>query len=195
MPTDDELDGILAFLRSAERLKCVTRSGWTTAGERESVAAHSWRLTLMAAIFADRFPGIDVARLLRICLIHDLGEALRGDIPAPEQAVRGAKADEERGDFLELVAPLPAGLREELVSLWDEYEAARTPEGRLAKGLDKLETILQHTQGANPADFDYRFNLGYGREYTAADPLLAELRERLDRATEERAGSAASRQP
>ena len=195
MSTDDELAGILTFLRTAERLKCVTRSGWTTAGERETVAAHSWRLALMAAVLADRFPGIDVARLLRICLIHDLGEALRGDIPAPEQALRGAKADEERGDFLELVAPLPVRIREELVALWDEYEAARTPEGRLAKGLDKLETILQHTQGANPADFDYRFNLGYGRQYTAADPLLAELRERLDRATEERAVSAASRQP
>jgi putative hydrolase of HD superfamily len=195
MPTDDELAAILTFLRTAERLKCVTRSGWTTAGERETVAAHSWRLTLMAAVLADRFAGIDVARLLRICLIHDLGEALRGDIPAPEQALRGAKADEERGDFLELVAPLPVRMREELVALWDEYEAARTPEGRLAKGLDKLETILQHTQGANPADFDYRFNLGYGRQYTAADPLLAELRERLDRATEERAVSAASRQP
>jgi putative hydrolase of HD superfamily len=190
LPVNDELDGILAFLRNAERLKCVTRSGWTTAGERESVAAHTWRLTLMAAVLAERFPGIDVARLLRICLIHDLGEALRGDIPAPEQAATGGKAVHERNDLLEVLAPLPERLRQDLVGLWDEYEAAQTPEARLAKGLDKLETILQHTQGANPADFDYRFNLGYGRRYTAAPPLLAELRERLDRATAERAGAA-----
>ena len=185
----DELDGILGFLRNAERLKCVTRSGWTTAGERESVAAHTWRLTLMAAVLAERVPGIDVARLLRICLIHDLGEALRGDIPAPEQAATGGKAVHERADLLEVLAPLPTRLRDELVGLWDEYEAARTPEARLAKGLDKLETILQHTQGANPADFDYGFNLDYGRQYTAAPPLLAELRARLDRATAERAGA------
>jgi putative hydrolase of HD superfamily len=185
----DELDGILAFLRNAERLKSVTRSGWTTAGERESVAAHSWRLALMAAVLADRFAGIDVVRLLRICLVHDLGEALRGDIPAPEQAIAGAKAEHERADLLEVLAPLPGRLRDELVGLWDEYEAARTPEARLAKGLDKLETILQHTQGANPADFDYGFNLDYGRQYTAAPPLLAELRARLDRATAERAGA------
>ena len=186
MNPDDELDGILAFLRTAERLKSVTRSGWTAAGERESVAAHSWRLTLMAAVLADRFAEIDVARLLRICLVHDLGEALRGDIPAPAQA-GGGKAEHERVDLLEVLAPLPERLRDQLAELWDEYEAARTPEARLAKGLDKLETILQHTQGANPADFDYRFNLGYGRQYTAVHPVLAAVRERLDRATAERA--------
>ena len=56
-----------------------------------------------------------------------------------------------------LTAPLPAALRQEIVELWDAYEAAATPEARLAKGLDKLETILQHTQGRNPADFDYAF--------------------------------------
>ena len=189
MTPDDELDGILAFLRTAERLKTTTRSGWTTAGAQETVAAHSWRLTLMAAVLADWFPGIDLARLLRICLVHDLGEALRGDIPAPAQTPGSGKAADERADLLEVLGPLPARLRDELAGLWDEYEAALTPEARLAKGLDKLETILQHTQGANPADFDYRFNLGYGRQYTAAHPVLAALRERLDRATKERAGA------
>ncbi|MBA3555463.1 MAG: HD domain-containing protein, partial [Gemmatimonadales bacterium] len=70
---------------------------------------------------------------------------------------------------------------------WEEYEAARTPEAQLAKGLDKLETILQHTQGLNPADFDYRFNLDYGQAYTGSHPVLAALRSRLDRETEARA--------
>jgi putative hydrolases of HD superfamily len=60
----------------------------------------------------------------------------------------------------------------------------------VAKGLDKLETILQHTQGANPADFDYAFNLDYGQRYTAADPLLAALRARLDEETARRAEQA-----
>ena len=64
--SDPELEGILAFLRTAERLKSTPRSGWTTAGERESVAAHTWRLSLMAAVLSDRFPGIDLARLLKI---------------------------------------------------------------------------------------------------------------------------------
>jgi 5'-deoxynucleotidase YfbR-like HD superfamily hydrolase len=82
-------------------------------------------------------------------------------------------------------------LREEITALWDEYEAAASPEAKLAKALDKLETILQHTQGRNPPDFDYRFNLGYGREHTAGPPLIAAIRAVLDRATEDRARESA----
>ena len=85
-----------------------------------------------------------------------------------------------------LLQPLPQALRDEIIGLWDEYEAAQTPEAKLAKALDKLETILQHTQGRNPPGFDYRFNLGYGREHTASPPLIAAIREILDRATEDR---------
>jgi len=186
----DDLDGILTFLRSAERLKTVTRSGWTSAGEPESVAEHTWRLCLMAMLLYGEAPEVDLARLLRMCIIHDLGEAIRGDVPAPAQAGVGAKSVEERADLVELTAPLPPALRQEIVDLWDEYEAAESREARLAKGLDKLETILQHTQGRNPADFDYEFNLGYGRRYTEADPLLAALRDRLDEATRRRADDA-----
>ncbi|MBA3317241.1 MAG: HD domain-containing protein [Gemmatimonadales bacterium] len=192
MSADSELDGILDFLRTAERLKSTPRSGWTTTGERESVAAHTWRLSLMAAVLSDRFPGVDLARLLKICLIHDLGEALHGDVPAPRQSAEPGKAAREREDLQSVLAPLPVRLGEELTALWDEYEAARTPEARLAKGLDKLETILQHTQGLNPSGFDYRFNLTYGQGYTDGDPILAALRARLDQATEARAQRAGS---
>ena len=183
-----ELTGILGFLRAAEGLKTATRSGWTSAGEPESVAEHTWRLCLMALLLHGEFPDIDFARLIRICIIHDLGEALSGDVPAPEQARRGgSKAADERRDLMTLLEPLPPKLRDEIASLWDEYETARSPEARLAKALDKLETILQHTQGQNPPDFDYRFNLGYGREYTADHPLLVAVRAILDAETERRA--------
>jgi putative hydrolase of HD superfamily len=183
----DELEGVLTFLRAAERLKTVTRSGWTSAGEPESVAEHTWRLCLMAMVLYDRAPGIDFARLLRMCLIHDLGEAIRGDVPAPAQVAGQDKAAGERADLLELTGSLPRDLRQDILQLWDEYEAARSPEARVAKGLDKLETILQHTQGRNPPDFDYTFNLGYGQRYTGADPVLAALRARLDEETARRA--------
>jgi putative hydrolase of HD superfamily len=182
----DELEGVLTFLRAAERLKTVTRSGWTSAGDRESVAEHTWRLCLMAMLLYGEAPGIDLSRLLRMCLIHDLGEAIGGDVPAPEQTPEAGKAARERADLLELTASLPSALGREIVELWDEYEAAATPEARLAKGLDKLETILQHTQGSNPSDFDYAFNLAYGQRYTAADPVLAALRARLDEETARR---------
>ena len=139
----EALDGILSFLRSAERLKTVTRSGWTSTGQRESVAEHTWRLCLMAMILYGRADGIDVGKLLRMCLIHDLGEAIGGDIPAPEQqGIAAGKADRERADLLELIAPLPAEVQGEITELWDEYEAAESSEARVAKGLDKLETIL-----------------------------------------------------
>jgi putative hydrolases of HD superfamily len=186
-----QLEGILEFLRAAESLKTTTRSGWTTAGEPESVAEHTWRLCLMALVFRPEFPDVDFEKLVKICIIHDIGEAIGGDIPAPEQARRGAsKSDDERRDLLTLLRPLPDISRTEILALWDEYEAASSPEARLAKGLDKLETILQHTQGANPPDFDYRFNIGYGRDHTGRHPLLAELRQILDDATEARARAA-----
>jgi putative hydrolase of HD superfamily len=182
------LGGILDFLRAAERMKVITRSGFTSAGEPESVAEHSWRLCLMAMVMQPFFPAVDFARLIKICIIHDLGEAIGGDIPAPQQAsLSDSKADNERRDLLLLIEPLDDVLREEIASLGDEYEAASTPEARLAKALDKLETILQHTQGENPADFDYRFNLGYGRQYTMDSAVIVELRAMLDAETERRA--------
>lgn len=186
-----ELDGVLAFLRAAEQLKNTHRSAHTSEGRRESVAEHTWRLCLMAMLLADEVPDVDFARLVRICIVHDLGEAIGGDIPAVEQDPNASKAAQERADLLQLLAPLPPRLRDEITDLWDEYEAAETPEARLAKGLDKLETLLQHTQGRNPADFDYRFNLGYGRRYTEAPPVVAALRAILDRETERRADEAA----
>jgi putative hydrolases of HD superfamily len=186
----DELDGVLAFLRAAERLKTVTRSGWTSTGKAESVAEHTWRLCLMAMVLYGRAEDIDLARLLKMCLIHDLGEAIGGDVPAPAQVAGSPKAGQERVDLLSLVEPLPAAGRREILELWDEYEAASSPEAKVAKGLDKLETILQHTQGRNPDDFDYAFNLDYGQRYTAADPVLAALRARLDEVTAQRARDA-----
>lgn len=178
----NNVDGILDFLRAAEGLKSATRTAWTSGGRRESVAEHTWRLCLMAMVCYADDPGVDVGRLIRMCLIHDLGETLRGDIPAPEQ-VAGGKSDAERADLLALVAPLPERQRTEIVALWDDYEAANSPEARAAKGLDKLETILQHIQGMNPAHFDYAFNLEYGQRFTSADPMLAALRTRMDRET------------
>ena len=185
---NSDLAGILDFLRAAEGLKTTTRSGWTSTGEAESVAEHSWRLCLMALVLRPAFPDIDLARLLQICIVHDLGEAIGGDLPAPEQARRsGSKSAAERRDLVQLLRPLPQGLRDEIAALWDEYEEAQTPEAQLAKALDKLETILQHTQGRNPPDFDYRFNLTYGRRFTDADPLLVAMRALLDEETERRA--------
>lgn len=183
-----DLDGIISFLRAAERLKDTLRSAHTTEGRQESVAEHTWRLCLMATLVRDQFPDVDFGRLVRMCVIHDLGEAIGGDIPAVAQTGTAPKADQERRDLLQLLAPLPDRLRDEIVGLWDEYEAAATPEARLAKALDKLETVLQHTQGKNPPGFDYAFNLGYGQKYTTGHPLIEAFRAIVDRDTRRLAG-------
>lgn len=183
----NEIDGILAFLREAERLKNVYRTSWTSGGQRESAASHTWRLCLMALVLERHLPELNIGRLLKMCIVHDLGEAIGGDIPAIHQSATAPKADSERADLLVLLEPLPERIRGEIVSLWDEYESASSPEAQVAKALDKLETLLQHNQGANPSDFDYVFNIDYGRKFTDAVPLAAELRTIIDMETKQNA--------
>lgn len=182
-PSAPRLRALIDFLQEAERLKDTLRSGRTRAGRTESVAEHSWRLCLMVCLFERELGEIDMLRLLKLCLVHDLGEALSGDVPAPLQSGAGAETDREareRADLATLAAPLPEDMRAELLALWDEYAAAETAEAQLAKGFDKLETMLQHVVGENAPGFDYAFNLGYGTERTAAHPLLAALRREVD---------------
>lgn len=180
------IEGRLEFIRQAERLKDVIRSGHTSGARQESTAEHSWRLCLLAMVFQDGLAGLDPLRVLQMCVVHDLGEALGGDVPAIERDAYPDKGAAERRDLLLLAASLDAPARDRLLALWDEYEAAATPEARAVKALDKMETILQHNQGANPPDFDYGFNLDYGRRYASADPLLAALRARVDAETARR---------
>jgi putative hydrolase of HD superfamily len=106
--SDLELDGILAFLRSAERLKDTLRSSHTSSGRPESVAEHTWRLCLMALALRHEFPEVDFSRLIRICIVHDLGEAITGDVPAIDQDAAAPKSANERRGLLEILAPLPA---------------------------------------------------------------------------------------
>ncbi|MBJ7534779.1 HD domain-containing protein [Rhodomicrobium vannielii ATCC 17100] len=181
--TFEEIKGVLEFLRQSERLKDVLRTARTSSGRPESTAEHSWRLCLMAMLVASDIPEIDIGRLLKICLIHDLGEAISGDIPAINRSSKIDKSDLERNDLTTLCATLSVKKRTEIFDLWEEYESASTPEAVLAKGLDKLETILQHTQGKNARDFNYSFNLDYGLKYTSAHPLLAQFRALLDEET------------
>ncbi len=184
---DADLQGLLAFLRGAERLKTVTRTAWTSEGGRESTAEHTWRLGLFALSLRPWFPELDFERVLAMALVHDLGEALHGDISAPAQAGAPPKAEQERRDLVQLLGPAPAAVRDRVLALWEEYEAAATPEARFVKAVDKLETILQHNQGRNPADFDYAFNLGYARGATEGHPIIVRLRAELDAGTRARA--------
>ncbi|MEO1702440.1 MAG: HD domain-containing protein [Pseudomonadota bacterium] len=183
----DDLEARLAFLREAERLKDTLRSGFTAHGARESTAEHSWRVCLFALCFSDLLPDIDVQRLLSLLIIHDLGEVYEGDVPATDQRVDDGRDARERADFQKITAVLPDKLRTQFRDLFDEYTAGETKEAKLAKGFDKLETMVQHTQGENPDHFDYEFNLTYGNRWTDEVPLLRALRDIVDEATIRRA--------
>ena len=76
---------LLAVLHTAERLKDTTRHCYTSQGRHESVAEHSWRVTLMAYLMRDEFPELDMDKVMQMCLIHDLGECFTGDIPSFEK--------------------------------------------------------------------------------------------------------------
>lgn len=181
----ETLKGRLDFLREAEQLKSVLRSAHTSSGRQESTAEHSWRLSLMAMVFADELKGLDLLKVLKLCLIHDLGEAISGDIPAVSKNDFPHKTEQERADLLHLTRSLDEGLRTQIMTLWEDYENAGSPEALAVKALDKLETILQHNQGINPLGFDYVFNLTYGDQYTKTTDLFRTLRDLIDQDTRE----------
>jgi len=120
-------------------------------------------------------------------VIHDLGEAIGGDIPAVLQATVPDKSARERADLIQLMQPLPQRLQDQFLALWEEYEHGTSSEARLVKGLDKLETIIQHNQGKNPDGFDYAYNLEYGKKHTEIHPLIQQIRRVVDDETRLRA--------
>lgn len=181
--------GVLETLRLAGRLKDQARSGRLASGRAEGVAEHSWRVALLGLLLAEAFSDIDLGRLLALALVHDLGEALSGDVPAPLQAGdAGERAAREARDVAAVLAPLPRPARARLLALWQEAAAAETREARLLKGLDRLETLATHTDAAQAPGFDHGFNLAYGRGWTESEPAFVALRALLDEATRERMG-------
>lgn len=184
----ESLTDYLTFLQKAENLKNTLRSAHTSAGRQESSAEHSWRLCLMLIAFERELSGLDMAKLLKMAVIHDLAEAVCGDVPAVEKAGAPDKSAMESRGMREILSPLPRDVGDAIYSLWEEYENAASPEAETLKGLDKLETIIQHNQGDNPADFDYAFNLTYGQEYMDRHPLMKRIRGLVDESTRRHAG-------
>ena len=178
--TPKDIENRLSFLRRAEALKQTLRSAKLSDGLEESTAEHTWRLCLWLVTFRDQMEGLDLARMLEMAVIHDLGEAISGDIPAIANVDPIAKQAQEAADLSDLLSPLPRAMQDHIIELWQEYEAASTEEAQWVKALDKLETMMQHNQGDNDPDFDYRFNLSYGVKHTSRVELLAQIRTFID---------------
>ena len=181
-----EAQALLNALHLAERLKDATRHCYTSGGRHESVAEHSWRLALMAYWLRDEFPALDMDRVLRMCLIHDLGEAFTGDIPTFEKS----QADERREETLLFawVDSLPAPFRDEMAALYREMAARETPEAKLYKALDNLEAVIQHNESdlATWSENEFALNLVYGYDKAAWSPVLLALRDAVRTETEEK---------
>lgn len=162
-----EAKELLRVLHTAERLKDETRHCYTSGGRRESVAEHSWRLALTALFLRDEFPALDMDRVIRMCLIHDLGECFTGDIPSFLKS--GGDEERERSALETWVASLPAPYSVELKTLYAEMDALETDEARLYKALDKLEAVIQHNESdiATWLPREYELNLTYADENVA----------------------------
>lgn len=176
----------LDILSVAERLKCNTRHSWTSCGRRESVAEHSWRLTLMALLCGDEFPQLDMDKVLRMCVIHDLGEAFTGDIPSFEKTAE----DEEREDELlySWLDSFPEPQRTDFLQLLKEMQALESKEAKLYKALDNLEAVIQHDEAdiGTWLPLEYELQFTYGADKAAHFPWLVCLKEEIDKRTREK---------
>ena len=171
---------LLEILSVAEKLKCNTRHCYTSSGRRESVAEHSWRLALMAMLLAPEFPDADMDRVIRMCLIHDMGEAFTGDIPAFDKTA----ADAGREDILLMnwVQTLPEDTRQEWTALLTEMNALETQEAKIYKALDKLEAVIQHNESdiSTWIPLEYDLQLTYGEENVQFSPYLRSLKQAVN---------------
>lgn len=185
-----EAKELLRVLHTAERLKDETRHCYTSSGRRESVAEHSWRLALTALFLRDEFPALDMDRVIRMCLIHDLGECFTGDIPSFLKS--GGDEERERLALETWVASLPAPYSVELKALYAEMDALETDEARLYKALDKLEAVIQHNESdiATWLPREYELNLTYADENVAFSDYLKRLREEIRRETRDKIAAA-----
>ena len=180
----------LEILHVAERLKDTPRHCTTSKGRRESVAEHSWRIALMAMLLKDEFPELDIDRVTRMCLIHDLGECFTGDIPT----FLKTGADEQTEDRLldRWVRSLPEPVSNELSALYAEMNALETPEAKLYKSLDKLEAVIQHNE--SPIETwepnEYELNKTYAFDIVAFSDWLTALRKEIYNDTIEKIASA-----
>lgn len=137
---------VLDFLYLSARLKSEIRHCCDASGKRpESVAEHCFLMTLFAvSIHRYLEHPVDVTRLIKLCICHDLAEAVVGDTPFVEGADTTAKRQKEEEGLKTLVANLPEELAQEISELWREFEDNKTLEARCAKALDNLEAQLQH---------------------------------------------------
>lgn len=145
-----DAQAILRFMEDAGKLKILPRTGWLLRGLKnpESIADHSYRTTLLAMLLADIIASqgvaIQVEKVMRLALLHDLTESQIGDIPFPAQRYipEVVKEAGERQAMRDIVTGLGT-LGDTYAALWEEFETAQSPEAQLVRVADKLELMIQ----------------------------------------------------
>ncbi|NTW90246.1 MAG: HD domain-containing protein [Candidatus Moranbacteria bacterium] len=192
----ERIDDMLDFLRKAEGLKSAIRYGKTTSGRQESAAEHSWRVTLMTFVVADELGlDIDVCRAMKMAAVHDIAEALTGDIDfvriSDGKATKEGKRDVEERAMAELGKTLSGKSGDELCSLWNEYEAGQTEIARYVRAIDKLETLSQLVESGYETYDRPELIPNYAdaavRAFPQLSPMLVSIKTRL-RAEFDKAG-------
>lgn len=133
------------FLTLCHRLKTTKRKGWLNYSIKgpESIADHMYRMAVMALIAKD-IPGLNRERCIKIAIVHDIAEAIVGDITPSDGVPKAEKSRREQAALKEMCEILGGGTRaEEIKELWEEYENNSSLEANLVKDFDKVEMILQ----------------------------------------------------
>ena len=179
---------LLQIMGQAVKLKQATRHCWIEEDRKESVADHSWRMALMAMLVSheEEFAMLDMNRVIRMCLIHDLGESFTGDIPTFVKTGQDAKTEDDI--YLEWVGSFPEEIRIEWMELLDEMIALETPEAKLYKALDKLEAVLTHDETSIDTwlPLEYELQFTYGADNVKHSRFLSELKATIDQMTREK---------
>ena len=177
---------VIGFLKVTEKLKCNTRHSWTSTGRRESVAEHSFQLMVLAWSVKDEFPDIDMEKVMKMCLFHDFGEAITGDIPSFEKTTKDEKIEEEA--VFKALEILPEEQRKELVTLFEEMNDLNTKEAKLYKALDKMEAVIQHNEASLETwlPLEYELQFTYGEKETQEFSYTRELKAYVNKMTEKK---------
>lgn len=171
-----EINKYLETLHLINKLKDTTRHCYTPGGRRESVAEHSWRLATMAYLIEDEFPEADINKIIKMCLIHDIGEVFTGDIPSFNKTGQ----DEEKEEILltQWVNSLPEPYSSEFSTLYAEMEALETTEAKIYKALDNIEAAIAHNESdlSTWIEKEYTLNRTYGDDKVTFSEYLTRFR-------------------